>query len=72
MLSSGICLQAIMYQVLQAIGYAHMNCVMHRDLKPQNILVDSKRWASEEHSQIGADTSIDCGSPGCMAITALP
>lgn len=28
------------YQILKAIQYSHLNCVMHRDLKPQNILVD--------------------------------
>lgn len=32
--------QAFVYQILKALSFAHSNRVMHRDLKPQNILVD--------------------------------
>jgi serine/threonine protein kinase len=35
-------LQSYMYQILKAIRYAHLNCIMHRDLKPQNVLVDMR------------------------------
>ena len=31
-----------MYQILKAIRYAHLNCIMHRDLKPQNVLVEMR------------------------------
>lgn len=33
-------IKSFLRQILLAVNYAHMHCVMHRDLKPQNILVD--------------------------------
>jgi serine/threonine-protein kinase len=37
--------QAIVNQVGSALGYAHKRHVVHRDVKPANIMVDSDGWA---------------------------
>lgn len=29
-----------MYQIFDAISFCHLNRILHRDLKPQNLLVD--------------------------------
>eukprot|EP00775_Hariotina_reticulata_P006093 gene6093-6331_t len=34
-------IKSFLFQILKAVHHAHMHCVMHRDLKPQNILVDA-------------------------------
>ena len=31
-----------MYQILQAVKFCHLKRVMHRDLKPMNILINSE------------------------------
>ena len=35
-----ICLQTFLCQILRGITYCHSHRVLHRDLKPQNLLID--------------------------------
>ena len=37
---------ALIRQVLEAAGFAHRHAVVHRDLKPQNVIVDSENKAT--------------------------
>lgn len=35
-------LQMFLYQILRGIAYCHSHRVLHRDLKPQNLLIDRR------------------------------
>lgn len=34
-------MQSLLYQILQSLVYLHSRRIFHRDLKPQNLLIDS-------------------------------
>lgn len=36
----GLCFQSLFYQLLKGIAFCHSKNVLHRDLKPQNILIN--------------------------------
>lgn len=36
-------LQSFMYQLIKGVAHCHKHGVMHRDLKPQNLLVDDSQ-----------------------------
>jgi cyclin-dependent kinase len=35
-------IKMLLYQLLQGIAYCHSNRVLHRDLKPQNLLISKQ------------------------------
>ena len=66
--------QSYTYQILQGIVFMHMRRVIHRDLKPQNLLIDDKGAIKIADFGLGrafgipvrAYTHEVCSSSGCV------
>lgn len=57
-----------MYKVLQALEYSHSNGIIHRDVKPHNIIIDNKKkelylidWGLAEYYHPGKKESYFIG-----------
>ncbi|EPY18726.1 protein kinase [Angomonas deanei] len=49
----------ILYQIMRGLGYMHRCCVMHRDMKPENVLMDrSYKTCITDFGQ-GRDVSVE-------------
>lgn len=41
--SCSVCVQPFMFQLMRGLAFMHQHGIMHRDLKPQNLLVDPEQ-----------------------------
>jgi negative regulator of PHO system len=60
---------SLMYQLLLGLAYCHQRCVLHRDLKPQNLLINSRGELKLGDVLLGSrnyTTTIDIWSAGCV------
>lgn len=61
---------AIMKQVLEGLGYAHKNNIVHRDVKPENILIHERAF-TEGFNAEGVVKVTDFGLGRAVASTAV-
>ena len=48
-LKSGVSVQSLVWQTLQAVNFCHLHNCLHRDVKPENILITREGVVSIEH-----------------------
>ncbi|CAG8473058.1 3955_t:CDS:10 [Funneliformis caledonium] len=71
-------IKQLMYQLLKGIAFCHEHRVLHRDLKPQNLLINKvvTLWYRAPDVLMGSrqySTSIDVWSAGCIfAVLGTP
>lgn len=40
--TAALCIQLFLFQLLRGLSYCHQRKVLHRDLKPQNLLINER------------------------------